>query len=119
MIAKIQLTKAERKVIRKALKIQIDNLTELIEKDSEEDVEMFCILNGIDQNEFKSYHINLRDEYISIWENPETFLSLSNPRLGIIRHILMNFLNHKKYLEPKISIWRKMNLKEDLTFKLN
>jgi hypothetical protein len=112
MIDKTKFTKQELKVIRKIIKIQIEALRSILNNDCEDDVDMYAIKCGFDPKIFKEAGQEDLEMYESLEKNPENFMSLSPIQMGIIRHILLNYINKNKYAQAKNSIWRKMNILE-------
>lgn len=112
MIQKTEFNKKELKVIQKIIQIQIDSLRAISRNECEDDVDLFALRSGIDPKKFKQLNQVDLEMYEGLKNNPENFMSLSPIQMGIIRHILVNFMTNQKYTEAKMKIWRKINLLE-------
>lgn len=115
-----KISLSEKQVLLNIAKIQIKSLEDLLNNNSGIDLPLWAIENEVDLKEItKETQIKLK-LYYELQRNPKNLLIIfSSHELGVIKHILFNFLKHKKYKKAKRNIWRKILLAETFLFSLN
>ena len=108
VLQEVILTRKEEKVIRKIAKVQIRSIVQIIAQNSEVDITLFCLNEGIDLKQMmKEAKADLK-LYTKIYEQPNLFFELSGDNMVIAKHIMWNFTNKPKYDEGRRGVWRKL-----------
>jgi hypothetical protein len=112
-----ELTKAERKLIRKIAKLQLSSLTEILtNRMPGVDIEDHCLTNGICATALRQSVHRSYDQFARLLEEPQAFFNLEPDNLSISRALLMDQLYRVK---GRRKLWRKLSLVTDFTFHLN
>lgn len=119
MIKEVDLQPLEKKVIRKALGIQLRSLYGILNGDIETDITLYCIQKDISKDEFFNEIQKDIEYYQSIIKSPSSFIEMEKDCISILKHILFNFLKNKKYKAAKSNIWRKINIAEEFLYSPN
>lgn len=114
MFKKVLLTKEEKKVIKKVTRVQINNLTNIYNKDCSIDITLECLRDEIDEKEFLDKVLTGINIFKIVHENPRELFNLDTNKLSTVRHILVHYANHPKYDEGKRKVWKKLFIIEEL-----
>lgn len=115
----VKLSRAERIIVRKIARVQIQNLNLILENNIEEDLSLYLAINEIPKEDFFMGVKNDIEVFENLRECPGNFLAMGEENTSLIKHILFNYFNKPKYKEGKTKVWKKLLLMEKINFSLN
>jgi len=109
---KVLLTKEEKKLIKRIMRVQIRNLERIRVKDCPMDITLMMLQEGINEEDYMEGVDKSLKIFREIKENPSRMFDLDEEDISITKHIMFNFANHPKYDVGKKRVWRKLILME-------
>lgn len=114
MWKKVLLTKAEKKVIKKISRIQVNNLQEIINRDSAIDITMYIINEELPEDKLMQLALQTLMQFQEVLEVPNKLFNLNHENLRIAKHIMWNYTDYPKYDVGRTRVWSKMLLTEQI-----
>lgn len=100
----LQLTIAQKKVIREICEIEIDSLTEMLEDGPDDESTLLLQQTGSTIEEYNAKIKTMRDQFFEIQKNPEDLFKLDEDNISLFRHILFNLEEADEKPEDCITI---------------
>lgn len=89
-------TKDERKLIKKIAKFQLQSLKSILENDVEEDMTLYCLRNGLDEDGVrKAIKRNYR-KFKQLRKDPNFLFNLDEDNLSIVKTVLNKYFGGQK-----------------------
>lgn len=115
----VSLNKAERRVIRKIAKYQLESLDKLLRDDTKEDITMWCIEGNVSREELtRSLERDVKT-YERLMIAPNEFINLEDEDMSLVKHILHRYIRRPDMKVAKASLWRKMIYLNSFNFNPN
>lgn len=115
----VEFNTPQRRLIRELLGVQIRSLKRVMDGESEQDLPLFCSKNNLTIEFVKQNLEKELAEYERVYYKPSQLFTLSTERLSVFKHILYNNLRYDKYKELKCTLWKKLNIFDNLIINLN
>lgn len=113
-----RLTKQEKRIIKKSAKIQLESLHRILNRESEDNVDLYCAMREVPVDFFdKLIKIDIQI-FEAVYNNPRSFLMLDEKNISIIKHIMENFITQISLQDYKSNVWRKFNIREQFIYQL-
>lgn len=105
----VQLTRRQRKIVKKIAKLQITSLEAILHGDCEDDLPMFCIERGIPMDKFLLLTKKNISDFRELINNPELFMTLPERHMVAFKQLLNTQIPPS---EAKREIWAKLIIAE-------
>lgn len=111
MIKRATLSAAEETLVQYIVKLQLDSLRDILNRSIHTDLTMYCLERGITEEKFETEVNKVRRNFKLLQETPESIFSLDDDQISVVKTILVYTKGHRK---AKASLWRKLNILEQL-----
>ncbi len=114
MFRKVLLTAAEKVLIKKIMRKQIQSHRDILDNNCGEDVVLQVLQEGVCMADFTEQMDENIQKYEEVLDNPRELFNMDEEDLSIAKHIMFNFANHPKYDLGKQKLWSKFLLIEKI-----
>lgn len=105
----VQLTKRQRKIVKKIAKLQLESLYSILKGTCDEDLTMFCIERDIPQNALKELTQRNIDTFEALIKYPSMFMNLPEHHMVAFKQLLLTQIPQS---EARREIWGKILINE-------
>ena len=105
----VPLTKKQKKLIKLVVKLQLDNLYDILYNRIEDDTAVYCALNELDYQEFQAEVKNNIMAFDRVHKSPCRVGTLDKDNVAILKTLMFKYYDRPKYRIARYNIWRKLD----------